>query len=309
MNKVEIELLAVLAREEAEEAKKPPVQSFSEFLETTPPNTLGRVSDSIKMLPVPKEGGLSPFLATPEIWLHCNNEKCGGLRSFRSLKPTLPLTLEIENQVNTVYLCSNCKTEKKLFSLALSLGKDKNEVSYVIKVGEFPAFGPPTPRKFLDLIDADKEAFLKGRRCETQGLGIGAFSYYRRVVENQKSRILAKILQVAELVNSEGTHIAALKNAIAETQFEKSIRGVKDAIPQSLLIKGHNPLTVLHDKLSDGLHGRTDEECLEIAQSVRIILIELCDRINNALKDDKEITHALSTLFRKKQPSAGESST
>ena len=37
---------------------------------------------------------------------------------------------------------------------------------------------------------------MKGRRCGNLGLGIGAFVYYRRVVENQKSRILDEIIKV-----------------------------------------------------------------------------------------------------------------
>jgi hypothetical protein len=37
-----------------------------------------------------------------------------------------------------------------------------------------------------------------GRRAENQGMGIGAFAYYRRVVENQKNRIIAEIKRVAE---------------------------------------------------------------------------------------------------------------
>ena len=42
----------------------------------------------------------------------------------------------------------------------------------------------------MKLVGPDRDDFLKGRRCENQGLGVGAFIYYRRVVENQKNRIL-----------------------------------------------------------------------------------------------------------------------
>jgi len=45
----------------------------------------------------------------------------------------------------------------------------------------------------ITLIGPDREIFLRGRRAENQGLGIGAFAYYRRVVENQKGRIITQI--------------------------------------------------------------------------------------------------------------------
>lgn len=50
----------------------------------------------------------------------------------------------------------------------------------------------------ISLIGPDKELYLQGRRSESRGFGIGAFSYYRRVVENQKSRIIEEIAKAAK---------------------------------------------------------------------------------------------------------------
>ncbi len=166
------------------------------------------------------------------------------------------------------------------------------------KFGELPLYGPPTPSKLIKLIGPDREIFLKGRRCENQGLGIGAFVYYRRVVENQKNRILDEIIKVSEKISASEESIAALKEAKKEIQFSKALASVKDAIPQALLINGHNPLTLLHSALSEGLHNQTDEHCLDIASSVRVILGELSDRLGQALKDEAELNHALSKLLQ-----------
>ncbi len=73
---------------------------------------------------------------------------------------------------------------------------------------------------------------------------------------------------------------------------------VKDALPEVLLIRAHNPLTLLHKALSIGLHGRTDEQCLESARIVRVALVEFSDRLAQVLKDDAEVTNALSQLLR-----------
>jgi hypothetical protein len=91
--------------------------------------------------------------------------------------------------------------------------------------------------------------------------------------------------------------IDTLNKARDETQFNKAMSSVKDAIPQTLLINGHNPITLLHSALSDGLHAKTDEHCLELATSIRVVLAELSERLSQALKDESEIKNALSKLL------------
>jgi hypothetical protein len=81
------------------------------------------------------------------------------------------------------------------------------------KFGELPPYGPPTPSRLISLLGPGRDFFLKGRRCENQGLGIGAFVYYRRVVEDQKNRILKQIAKVAETVGAPPETVAALRAA------------------------------------------------------------------------------------------------
>jgi hypothetical protein len=151
------------------------------------------------------------------------------------------------------------------------------------------------------MIGPDRDAFLKGRRAEIQGLGIGAFAYYRRVVENQKGRIIEQIAEVATRLGAKGEILTTFEKASKETQFSSAIEAVKDSIPQSLMINGHNPLTLLHGALSEGIHAQTDEDCLEIATSIRVVLTELADRISIALRDHAELKTAVSRLLNRNQ--------
>jgi hypothetical protein len=165
------------------------------------------------------------------------------------------------------------------------------------KFGELPPYGSPTPPRLLRLFEKERETYLKGRRCENQGLGIGAFTYYRRVVENQKNRILDEVIKVSRKTGAPPEMLQALDRAKNESQFSKALASVKDAVPQVLLINGcHNPLTLLHSALSGGLHEKTDEECLELAHTVRIVLVELADRLGQALKDEAELNTAITRL-------------
>jgi hypothetical protein len=192
----------------------------------------------------------------------------------------------------------------KTFALSVTLDSDDMDSTSArcYKYGESPPYGPPTPSRVIEMSGDDREIFLKGRRCESQGLGIGAFAYYRRVVENQKNTIIDEIIRVSTKIGAPAGMIQALGAAKNETQFSKALTSVKDAIPQSLLINGHNPLTLLHSALSGGVHEHTDEECLDLAHDVRVVLTELADRLGQALKDEAELNTAVSRLMNPRKP-------
>ncbi len=194
------------------------------------------------------------------------------------------------------YTCSNCAEREKTFALRIAFPLRNDKFGDCIKFGEIPTYGPPTPTRLLRLFGEDREIFLKGRRCENQGLGIGAFSYYRRIVESHKNQILDEIIKVASKVAPE--MVGAFEAAKNENQFLRAIEAVKGVLPQTLLINGHNPLTMLHSALSAGLHEQPDERCLDLAHDVRVVLADLAERIGQALKDDAELTAAISRLTK-----------
>ena len=278
-------------------------QTMAEFLESTPPNQLINISDLSKT--IPSQFGSYNVVRTPQIQLHCSHEKCDGVRFFRCVSGR---EIELESKdykfFYATYRCSNCQQNEKTSALAARRDtSSKLNVGYCqgdcLKFGELPAYGPPVSSKLIELIGPDRDAFLRGRTCENQGLGIGAFIYFRRVVENQKNRILGEIIKVSQKIGATEDKIQKLKAAVTETQFSKALDMAKGAMPESLLINGHSPIALLHSALSEGVHSLTDEECLELAGSVRVVLGELSDRLSQALKDEAELTKALSTLMNK----------
>ena len=274
-------------------------ESITDFLEGTPPNRESHISDlsEYKMC----QYGRRNVMRTPEIQLHCSSDSCNGIRFFRCISGAGKTLKESYEYIYVTYQCSNCQKTVKTYSLAVKLDADEKLTGELYKFGELPTYGPPTPPKLVKLIGSDRDTFLKGRRCENQGLGIGAFIYYRRVVENQKSRILNEIIKVSEKLSAPTERIETLKKAIQETQFSKALDMAKDVIPESLLINGHSPILLLHSALSEGVHALSDEECLELASSVRIVLGELSERLSQALKDEAELSKALSTLMHHKK--------
>lgn len=269
---------------------------LSEFLEDIPPNQIAYVSDLAVI-----QTNYSPVLNTPDIRLHCADESCNGIRFFRCISKDKTYLSNRQKFSYLTYLCSNCKQTEKHYSLAVKMSDEEQPAGEIYKFGESPPFGPPTSSRLIKLIGPDRDTFLKGRRCENQGLGIGAFVYYRRVVENQKDRILKEIIKVSEKISLPPSKIQVLRDAIQETQFSRALDIAKSAIPESLLINGHSPLLLLHSALSEGVHALSDEECLELASSVRIVLGELSERLAQALKDEAELSRALTTLMHRKK--------
>ena len=235
---------------------------------------------------------------TPELFLHCASDVCNGQRYFRYTQGDKSLGMGVDTrQTFLTFTCDNCKKNQKTFALRIRVPRDDNS-GLCMKFGEWPPFGPPTPARLIRMFGKDRDTYLKGRRCENQNLGIGAFTYYRRVVENQKNQILDEIIRVSHKIGASAEMLKALEDAKRENQFSKALEMVKDAIPPGLFINGHNPLTLLHSALSDGLHERTDEQCLELAHDARVVLVELAERLGQALKDEAELNTAVTRLMK-----------
>jgi hypothetical protein len=275
--------------------------SLAQFLESVSPGQVRKVTTPISAVYTEQGRPLRFRFSLPEIQLHCPSDACNGERFFR-LDDDDDLTIHGMrwNFEYVTYKCANCQQHTRTFALAVMIDEEKQRPAsaHCYKFGELPAYGPPTPSRLISLLGTGRELFLKGRRCEIQGLGIGAFVYYRRVVEDQKNRILAEIIKVAQTISAPQETIDALRAAQSEHQFSKAMDGVKNAIPQRLLINGQNPLTLLHAALSKGLHNHGDEICLELATDIRLVLAELAELLAHALKDERELKEAIARLSR-----------
>lgn len=242
---------------------------------------------------------------TPELKLFCGGPcqsvwYCGGkILQVGVYFPHLPD--EIAMDVLLQYECKECGTWVKTYALRI-LGDQNMRLSCsttdVVKLAEWPTFSFTVPAKVDTLFGFNRDLFFKGNDCERQGLGVGASAYYRRIVELQKNLLLDEIIKVAERTNAPPDAIKTLRDAKNEQQFKKAVTMVKDAVPESLFIKGHNPLTLLHNALSQNIHNASDEECLALAQAIRTMLFALAERLNQALQNETELHKALSVLLK-----------
>ncbi|MCW8336472.1 hypothetical protein, partial [Vibrio paucivorans] len=103
------------------------------------------------------------------------------------------------------FRCKNCEQTIKTFYIRFEVGEFEgnsptNETPVIIqKVGEYPRFGKQTPNQVSKLIGRERDHFFKGSISENMGMGIGAFSYYRRVIDARKDNLFDRIIKVLEL--------------------------------------------------------------------------------------------------------------
>ena len=273
------------------------------FLERTPPNTSLKIPGLAASV-VNRSSGIdrvgmarSWFLETPQIQLHCEDDD--GPRRFDATKEGFEV-LYSRNYLFMTYRCRDCQSTKKTFAV-LVIRSNGSDVE-AMKLGEYPPFSMPISSRIQKLLSkSDLKLYRKGSRAEAQGLGIGAATYFRRIVEGQWKRLVTDIRNAVKRLGVDDLGVYDV--ALQETQFSKAVGMLKDAIPDKLLIlDGENPLTLLYQPLSRQLHELNDEECLQQAADIRVVLTALLENIANVLKAQDELQEAATRLKARPQP-------
>jgi hypothetical protein len=274
----------------------PGIYSLTQLLEDVPLHSPRHVQ---KLFDQPEFGDL----AFPgAIRVHCDHENCEGIRRH-VFGASAKFQRGADFYVYAVYNCTDCLSSSKIFGLKAERKGEHLVPGICTKIYQAPPFGQPIPKRLFQVIgESNRENFLQARRAIARGLGIGAYAYYRRIVENTKFELISSVLEIAKATKAQPQQIQLLEKAQTEKQFSKAIEMLREvsAIPAVLLIDGHNPLAILHDVLSEGIHQLDDAECLARAQEAEVILCEVADRIQIALTDRREVKAALSSIMGRK---------
>jgi hypothetical protein len=207
--------------------------------------------------------------------------------------------------VRALYECSACNEGKYIFFIEfVKTGTVKEEDStldtgYVRKVGQNPPWEIDIESNIEKALGKDAELYKKGLVSESQSYGIGSYAYFRRITENIIDDLLDSIL--ALIHEEEKDKYKQALEKVRETRItEEKIELVQDLLPTSLQPNGINPLKSLHAALSDGIHNKTDDECLDLADTIKTILIYLLEEIRNRNDKAKLFTDKMKKLLDKK---------
>lgn len=198
------------------------------------------------------------------------------------------------------YRCTHCERFDRFFFVHVDEKADT-----LTKIGQFPSWEIRSDQLIEQLLGNHAQYFRRGLVCESQSYGIGAFGYYRRIVEEIIDQLLE---QVTGLLSGDDLekYSTALKKVNETVVTQEKLDLIKDLLPATLRPNNVNPLSVLHSALSEGLHAESDEECLEQAAAVREILIFLVNQISASRESQKAFTAGMKKFLDKKAEQSKE---
>jgi hypothetical protein len=269
--------------------------TFEVFLCQFPPGNMHFISN----LGVRKSAAPRPILIKPRLKLFCDDPACNGVRYFDARESRSVSLTDKWSRVFLLYVCANCRLRMKVFAL-MARWNAAAECGEAVKLGEWPPFGPMLSQSLSSLVGRDRKTFALGRRAEIHGLGFGALVYYRRVIEQQQQRMIDEIARVRQKFFPDDDAADAMQAARSESRFGRAALMLADVFPPVLVINGHNPMLLLQRALRLESRVRTEQEALNLAATIRIVLSELADRIAQALKDRTELNEAVNYILRSK---------
>jgi len=238
-------------------------------------------------------------LDTPSINMIC--EKCDSIQTFNIKDNYLEINgYHFSNpqiagsNLRFQYKCEACRSFVREFTFFISPQRD-----YIYKTGQYPEWEIKMDKNLESTLGKHAKTFRKGLVCESQGYGIGAFSYYRRITEEIIDELLDSITDLIDKNNLE-EYKTALEATKKTRVTQEKIDLIKDLLPEILKPNGVNPLGILHSELSEGLHANTDEACLENATHVKDILTFLINQIIQSKEASKLFTSSMKSLLEKK---------
>ena len=181
----------------------------------------------------------------------------------------------------------------------------------VRKIGQWPAWSIVPPKEVQKALPAPElDLYKKALANLSQGYGLGALAYLRRLIESQTGTLLDMIEEAAKLEGSKEA-LDGIAHAREQREAEERLRLAATLLPESLRPAGQNPLDALFSLFSAGLHGNLDEtECLAVASDMRDALDYVFTRMRRNIDEARgyrasiERASALAAKARKK-PGSG----
>jgi hypothetical protein len=268
-------------------------------IEPVRPGMYGYLGTTLEKLPKPAINMYCYFCGSLQTFNMINNYWDDDKLSYASSGP-------IGHTFRLKYLCAGCGKKLILFyvefnQIRKASGKDEAISYWIRKVGQNPPWEVDIEKRLESILGSSSDLYKKGLISESQGYGIGAYAYYRRIVEDITTSLLSSISDLIEDEKMKESYVLALEETKKAKNAEDKIKLVKDLLPASLRPQDINPLGIIYSSLSEGLHGKTDDDCLELADSIKKSLVFLIDQLLSQKQSKKEFTESMRKLLDKKK--------
>lgn len=233
---------------------------------------------------------------------------CNSMQTYRALNGQAYDGFNFSDNIFQIdYLCMGCEGYKRTYFVYFfkedvkkkkGKGFTTKKVLFAKKIGQYPEWSIDPEKEVMKLLGEYSDIYKKGLICESQSYGIASFSYYRRIVEGSINKLLDSIIEIIEDGDEKKEYKANLIKIKKEKNATNRIELAKEILPEHLKIKGMNPLDALYRALSKGLHGKSDEDCLEYADTIRKVLVYLVHQIELKKQGRSGIEENLRKLYK-----------
>lgn len=166
---------------------------------------------------------------------------------------------------------------------------------YIRKIGQYPPFEINPDKEVVTFFQKqDKEYYKKALICLSQSFGVGAYSYLRRITENEIIRIVESLIEIQTQGSEKINEIYEAYKS--NKQMSNLVEGIYKHLPPTLKSLGQNPLKILYSHLSEGIHKDDEETCLKKAFGLDTILKFTIKKLNEEEHELKDIRNVLNSL-------------
>lgn len=195
------------------------------------------------------------------------------------------------------YRCRNCgRNSVEIFYFA---GYVNGQI-VLEKVGRFPKPEINPPKQLAKALGDNLDLYRNGMTLRQHNYGLGALVYFRRLVEETTDELLDLLDAAVREAGGDAKALKIIADARTATAFEDKVKVAAGALPAHLRIGGANPLHLLYDLLSEGIHGKTDEECVAIVDDMDQVLRYLFIELKAHTEERKTYAEGLKGLFARR---------
>lgn len=157
------------------------------------------------------------------------------------------------------------------------------------KISQYPRPSVKIPGPIAKVLGSSADLYRKALICRNQGFGIAALAYIRRVVEDKTNALIEVVEELAKVSRISAEEVAKIRSAREEkTTYDQKLRLASEAIPLTLRPDGVNPLGLLYGFVSEGIHGRSEEECLQITDEIRDVFEYVFGQLRAQVDNQKD---------------------
>lgn len=194
-------------------------------------------------------------------------------------------------------VCQSCNKNQVHFLLhVFTTVNDENVRTITIqKVGVSPQVKTLPRTEVTKFFDRESNTwYFKGINAISENYGIGALAYFRRIIEKELIHIIEEIKELPD------SHSSEIQMLLDEHNRQPSLSTIYENIfphlPNSLKSLGDNPIRILYNQTSEGLHSMSETEAMAKANGIQQLLEFVILKINEERSNIKNLKDTIKAL-------------